>query len=389
MLRAIPWTMLLLALAPVTHARSGRLSPPDENLIECCPCLGPGQSSNGVSVITVTQPAQTVYVSLAQENPTHTVTVERTVIIDAHTVYVTQSDHGPSVSPRPRPQFTQQPGPQTVTSIQGDAYGDAHGDAHGGAQRQHQPLQSTTTVQPQSTKGLSDSERKTVTVKADPPAKLVSGAPVAQDQPSLEAAPWSTSVVTVTQEGQQQQQAPSVVTVTASPEPLAANTTPAPQPQGPKTVVVTIQPSLSSSAQPSTVTASLQVQTIVQTLDHYSTLTQTVGGGGGDNIEIIIINIFTGETFCKKKHSGESCLGRGHAGGHRYLSSAAAVTATGPSQMPRPSLNVTTSVGSIHNTGIVTLPSGNFTGAAKPTGSGSPVPVMNRKPRGPLSLRKW
>ncbi|KAG5973816.1 hypothetical protein E4U55_000268 [Claviceps digitariae] len=379
MLRGIPWTVL--ALAPVAHARIGRLSP-DENLNECCPCPAPGQSSNGASVVTVTvtQPAQTqtVYVSLAQENPTHTVTVERTVTIDAHTVYVTQPNNGPIGSPRP--QFTQQqPGPQTMTLIQGDAQGHT------------QPLQVTTTVQPESPKGLSDLEPKTVTLKADPPVSLVSVASVAQDQPSLSAS-WPLSVVTVTQDWQQrqqQQEAPNVVvTVTPGPEPPAAASTTltAAQPQGPKTVIVTIQPS-PSSVQPAAVTASLQAQTIVQTVDHYYTLTKTVGGGGGDNIEIIIINIFTGEAFCKKKHSGESC----HAGGHHtrshlYLSSAAAVTGTGPSQMPRPSVNVTTSVGSIYNTGIVTLSSGNSTGAAQPTGSRGP---LGRKPRGPLSLRKW
>ncbi|KAG6010218.1 hypothetical protein E4U21_007695 [Claviceps maximensis] len=376
MLRAIPWTVL--ALAPVAHARFGRLSP-DEKLNECCPCPSPGQSSSGGTIITITQPAQTVYVSLAQEPSIHTVTVERTVTIDAHTVYVTQSDDSQYVSPRPWSEFTQRSGPQTVTSIQVDG--------QGGAQKQYQPLPVTTTIQPESRKRLSYLSPMTVTAKTDPPVEPVSSVSVAQYQPSLEA-PWSPSSVAVTQ---QQQPTPSAVTVTASLE-SPASTAMAIQPQGPQTVTVTIQPSF-SSAQPAAVTASAQVQTIFQTIDHYTTLTKTVGGGGGDNIEIIIINIFTGESFCKKKHSGKSCHTRGHTRSHRYLSSAAAgtaaVTATGPSQMPRPSVNVTTGVGSTYNTGIVKLPSGNFTGAAQPTGSGRPVPIMGRKPRSPFSPRKW
>ncbi|KAG6010847.1 hypothetical protein E4U43_008525 [Claviceps pusilla] len=388
MLRAISWTAL--ALAPVAHARFGR-RPPGETLNECCSCPPPGLStSNGANVITVTQPPQTVYVSLAQEEaPTHTVTVLCTVTVGIHTVYVTQLIDGPSVdgpSVSPRPQSAQQPGPQTVTLIQGNTQGDAEGHA--------QPPQVTTTVQPESLKGFLDSKPKTVTVtmEADPPVKPVAIVPAARIQPSLEA-PWPPSVVTGTQEKQQQQQqqqqqsTPAVVTVSSSPEPLAANTAPASQPQGPKTVVVTVQPS-PASAQPAAVTASLQAQTIVQTLDHYATLTKTVNGGhGGDNIEIIIINIFTGETFCMKKHSGESCHGDGHVASHRYLSSAvAAATGTAPSQMPLPSVNATTSAGTIHNTGTVILPSGNFTGAAQPTGSRD---LLGRKPRGPLKLRKW
>ncbi|KAG5953235.1 hypothetical protein E4U53_006248 [Claviceps sorghi] len=372
MLRAVPWTVL--ALAPVTHARFGRLSP-GGNLNECCPCPAPGQPSNGVSVITVTQAAQTVYVSLARDNPTRTVTVERTVTIDTHTVYVTQSNDGPSVPPRP--QIGPQTGPQTVTLTKG-----FRESPQGDSRR----LQVTTTVQqPEGPKGLPDAEPKTVTTMADPPASLVSVLPVASDQPSLES-PWSPSVITVTQDGHQQQQAPNVVTVTASPGPSAANTIPAAQSRGLETVVVTVQPS-PLSAQPATVTASLQAQTIVQTVEQYCTLTKTVGGGGGDNIEIIIINIYTGETSCKKKHSGKSCHAMGHTRGHRYLSSAAA--ATGPSQMPRPSANFTTSAASGYSTGIVTLSSGNFTGAAQPTGSRGPVSALGRKPRGPLSLRKW
>ncbi|KAG5975301.1 hypothetical protein E4U56_003833 [Claviceps arundinis] len=401
MLRAIPWAVL--ALAPVTNAQFGRLSPRD-NSRECCPCLPPGQPSHEGEVVTVTQPAKTVYVSIANETPNkqHTVTVERTVAAGTHTVYMTRSQSldGPSYTPADasqsvvtvsrRPQSTSDPEPQTVTVIEGDAQGSA------------QPLQVTSTTQHDSSEG--HSEPKTVTVQVDSPqVKLVSAITVTQDQPPLQTSWSSPSVVTVTQTGHQQQQTPSVVTVTASPEPPAVNYSPIAQPHGTNNAIPTMQSS-PSLAQPASVTAPLQVQTVFQTIDHYSTYTKTIGGGGGDNIEIIIINIYTGETFCKKKYSGEPCHARSDD-----LPSSSPTSAL--SDMPSSSANVTTrvkkvfktatvtlysgiltgaarptdvklvtNVASAYGTGILTLSSGNFSGVAQPTG---------RKPRGPMSIRKW
>ncbi|KAG6119955.1 hypothetical protein E4U14_004462 [Claviceps sp. LM454 group G7] len=401
MLRAIPWAVL--ALAPVTNAQFGRLSPRDDSR-ECCPCPPPGQPSHGGEVVTVTQPAKTVYVSIANETPNkqHTVTVERTVAAGTHTVYMTRSQSldGPSYTPADasqsvvtvlrRPQSTSDPEPQTVTVIEGDAQGSA------------QPLQVTSTTQHDSSEG--HSEPKTVTVQVDSPqVKLVSAITVTQDQPPLQTLWSSPSVVTVTQTGHQQQQTPNVVTVTASPEPPAVNYSPIAQPHGTNNIILTMQSS-PPLAQPASVTAPLQVQTVFQTIDHYSTYTKTIGGGGGDNIEIIIINIYTGETFCKKKYSGEPCHVRSDdlpsssptSALSDLTSSSANVTTrvekvfktatvtlysgilTGAAQPT--DARLVTNVASAYGTGILSLSSGNFSGVAQPTG---------RKPRGPMSIRKW
>ncbi|KAG6038483.1 hypothetical protein E4U19_000359 [Claviceps sp. Clav32 group G5] len=403
MLRAFHWAVL--ALAPVTNAQFDRLSPRDDSR-ECCPCPPPGQPGHGGEVVTVTQPAKTVYVSIANETPNkqqHTVTVERTVAAGTHTVYVTRSQSldGPSYTPADvsqsvvtvsrRPQSTSDSESHTVTVIEGDAQGSA------------QPLQVTSTTQHDSSKG--HSEPKTVTVQVDSPqVKLVSAITVTQGQPPLQT-PWpSPSVVTVTQTGHEQQQTPSVVTVTASLEPPAVNYSPVAQPHGTNNLIATMQSS-PSLAQPASVTAPLQVQTVFQTIDHYSTYTKTVGGGGGDNIEIIIINIYTGETFCKKKYSGEPC----HVRSDDLPSSSSSTSVL--SEVGSSSANVTTrvkkvfktatvtlysgiltgaarptdvklvtNVASAYGTGILTISSGNFSGVAQPTG---------RKPRGPMSIRKW
>ncbi|KAG5939406.1 hypothetical protein E4U60_000917 [Claviceps pazoutovae] len=405
MLRTIPWAVL--ALAPVTNAQFGRLSPRDDSR-ECCPCPPSGQPGNGGGVVTVTQPAKTVYVSIANETPNkqHTVTVERTVAAGTHTVYVTRSQSldGPSYTPADasqsvitvsrRPQSTSDLEPQTVTVTEGDAQGSA------------QPLQVTSTTHHDSRKG--HSEPKTVTVQVDSPqVKLFSAITVTQDQPSLQT-PWSSpSVVTVTQTGHQQQQTPSEVTVTASPEPPAVNYSPVAQPHGTNNVIATMQSS-PSLAQPASVTAPLQVQTVFQTIDHYSTYTKTIEGGsggeGGDNIEIIIINIYTGETFCKKKYSGEPCHVRSDdlpfSSSTSVLSDVASSSANVTTRVEkvfktatvtlhsgiftgaaRPTdVKLVTNVASAYGTGILTFSSGNFSGVAQPTG---------RKPRGPMSIRKW
>ncbi|KAG5975740.1 hypothetical protein E4U58_000080 [Claviceps cyperi] len=401
MLRAIPWAVL--ALAPVTNAQFGRLSPRDDSR-ECCPCPPPGQPGHGGGMVTVTQPAKTVYVSIANGTPDeqHTVTVERTVTAGTHTVYVTRSQslNGSSYTPAVtsqsvvtvsrRPQSTLDPEPQTVTVIEGDAQGSA------------QPLQVISTTQHDSSKG--HAEPKTVTVLVDSPqVKLVSAITVTQDQAPLRTPSSSPSVLTVTQIGHHQQQTSSVVTVTASPEPPAINYSLVAQPHGTNNAIPTMQSS-PSLAQPASVTAPLQVQTVFQTIDHYSTYTKTIGGGGGDNIEIIIINIYTGETFCKKKYSGKPCHVRGHelpsSSSTSVLSEVASSSANITTRVEkvfktatvtlysgiytgaaRPTdVKLVTNVASAYGTGILTLSSGNFSGVAQPT---------ERKPRGPMSLRKW
>ncbi|POR33841.1 Uncharacterized protein TPAR_05961 [Tolypocladium paradoxum] len=141
-----------------------------------------------------------------------------------------------------------------------------------------------------------------------------------------------------------------------------------------KTVVV--------SPDPSTMTAPPRVQTVVKSI--HQTLTKTVSGGGGDNIEIIIINIVTGKSTCRKKHSGKPC----RAGNHSPVPLFTGV--------PGSSVMNCTSIATTYNTVVVALGTGiphNATsamGAAHPTGAGNPMmTTKGRKPRGPLSIRKW
>ncbi|KAK2594194.1 hypothetical protein QQS21_008083 [Conoideocrella luteorostrata] len=415
MYRAILWATLVMV--PSTQARLGRL-PPRENSKECCPCPASGQPNNGAGTVTVTQPAQTVYVSQAEESPRQTVTVERTITAEPQTVYVTQPNGTPSnapsggsqvvvtVLPQPEPsqqqqqqsgglqtvtvvngntqppqqQQQQQQQPQTVTVVNGNTQPpqqQPQQQPQTGSGEQPGPSVVTKTIQPETPQQAGP---QTVTINANPPAKMVSVVTVTQGEPSSEA-PWSPSVFTITQ-GRPSSEAhsPGVVTVTASPEQPAAGSTPTTKTESPKTAAVTMQPS-SLTSQQATVTAPPQVQTIIQSVDHYSTLTKTVAGGGGDNIEIVIINIYNGETSCRKKHSGKPC----NAGSHQYIPPAA----SGSSSIPCPSVNATTSVATVYNTVLVTLPPGNGTGAAQPTGSKASVMAMGKLPRGPVSIRKW
>lgn len=389
MLRTLPWAML--AMAPTTQARFGRLLP-RQNSNECCPCPAPGQQTNVPGTVTVTQPAQTVYVSNAQGPPVQTVTVERTITAEPSTVYVTHPNESPSNAPSdvsqvvvtvsPQPEPSQQAEPQTVTIVNGSTLQPpaqqqqpqtvtvANGNAPPG--QQNAPSVITQTIQPDMPEQAGP---QTITVNANPPTKLVQIVTVTQGLPSSEA-PQSPNIITVTQglPSSEAPQSPTVVYVTASPSPQ-----PSAQPEGPKTVVVTMQPS-SATVQQATVTEPPQAQTVFQTVDHYTTLTKTVAGGGGDNIEIIIINIYTGETSCRKKHSGKPC----HGGGQQYIPSAA----SGSSGIPCPVVNATTSLATVYNTVLVTLPPGNGTQAAQPTGSHSPM-SMGRLPRAPVTIRKW
>lgn len=62
----------------------------------------------------------------------------------------------------------------------------------------------------------------------------------------------------------------------------------------------------SSAAQPA-ITTPPQLETMVPVTDRFTTLTQTMTSGGNVTVEIIIVNIFTGETICRKEGSDEPC----------------------------------------------------------------------------------
>ncbi|KAH0489717.1 hypothetical protein TgHK011_010134 [Trichoderma gracile] len=62
----------------------------------------------------------------------------------------------------------------------------------------------------------------------------------------------------------------------------------------------------SSPAQPA-ITTPPQLATILPVTDRFATLTQTMTSGGDVTVEITIVNIFTGETICRKEDSDEPC----------------------------------------------------------------------------------
>lgn len=62
----------------------------------------------------------------------------------------------------------------------------------------------------------------------------------------------------------------------------------------------------SSPAQPA-ITAPPQFGTVLPVTESFTTLTQTMTSGGNVTVEITIVNIFTGETICRKEGSDEPC----------------------------------------------------------------------------------
>ncbi|KAM0478925.1 hypothetical protein ACHAPX_004903 [Trichoderma viride] len=137
----------------------------------------------------------------------------------------------------------------------------------------------------------------------------------------------------------------------------------------PKVTVTFIPSPLTNSSplQPA-ITAPPQTGTISSNINQFTTLTQTVTTGNTVNIEITIINIFTGESICRKKGSGKPCDSKPkiHASGE------IGCLTTG----------VFTETATAFNTVIVTVESGiwtngtSATGAALPLGTGTGVAVV-------------
>lgn len=325
----------------------------------------------------MTQP-HTIYLSQAHD-PQPTVTVERTVTATPQTVFVTQPSNSPpqanqvvvTVSPQPVPVPAQQPEPQTVTVINGSIQPPSQ-------QQQPQTVTVGPGSTPQSQPGVVlEAGPTTVTVAANPPTKLASVVTITQGLPSSEA-PSLPSVITVTQ-GQPSAPTASIVGISVNSEPPAPG---AAQAVNPQTIIISEEP-VSSTAQQATVTVAPQIQAVTPSADHYSTLTKTVAGGGGDNIEIFIINIYTGQTSCRKKHSGKPC----HSREPQYQPSAASAS----SYFPCPVVNASTSLATVYNTVLVTLPPGNgtYSTALPAAASQAGMTAMGKMPRAPIEMRKW
>ncbi|KAM0254669.1 hypothetical protein ACHAQJ_006519 [Trichoderma viride] len=134
-------------------------------------------------------------------------------------------------------------------------------------------------------------------------------------------------------------------------------------------------PITSSSPPQAAITTPPQVGTVSASVDHFTTLTQTVSSGGNINIEIIIINIFTGETICRKKGSGKPCDSKPKT--HRFKPSGV---------VPCLTTGVFTETATAFNTVVVTVGPGMWsngtaaapTGVSPPLGTGTGSPVLRR-----------
>ncbi|KAL6853194.1 hypothetical protein J3F83DRAFT_756134 [Trichoderma novae-zelandiae] len=139
----------------------------------------------------------------------------------------------------------------------------------------------------------------------------------------------------------------------------------------------------SSPVQPA-ITTPPQLGTILPVTDRFTTLSQTVTSGGDISIEITIINIFTGETICRKKDSDEPCDSKDKT--HRLKPSG---------EVPCLTTGIFTKTATAFNTVVVTVSPGIWsngtfaTGVAPPagaaTGTGSP---MLRRGRVPMVRRR-
>ncbi|KAK4078383.1 uncharacterized protein Triagg1_3399 [Trichoderma aggressivum f. europaeum] len=174
---------------------------------------------------------------------------------------------------------------------------------------------------------------------------------------------------------------PSTATVTlssGSSKPTTSDTTTetvpfVENPPKPTATPLVVSPKSSSSlsiqtatsvAKPAKITAPPQAGTISPIVGQFTTMTQTVTSSGGDvNIEINIINIFTGEVVCRKQGSDEPC---------------------DPKPSPCLTTGIFTSTATAFNTVIVTVSPGMWTngtsatGAAPPLGTGTGSPVLRR-----------
>ncbi|KAM0454800.1 hypothetical protein ACHAPV_008173 [Trichoderma viride] len=218
----------------------------------------------------------------------------------------------------------------------------------------------------------------TVTLAGSP-----SGSPSVQTAPF--AATSASSGATVATSAGSPSNSPSVQTVPSVenlPKPSSTSETPAKSSPTSVSSISTIDnltapnatvaflptPLINSSPFQPAITTPPQVGTISQNINQFTTLTQTVTSGNTVNIEITIVNIFTGETICRKKGSGKPCDSKPKV----HASGEIGFLTTG----------IFTETATAFNTVIVTVESGIWTNgtsateAALPLGTGTGVAVV-------------
>jgi hypothetical protein len=371
-----------LSAVGLSHARLGGLEPRMPGN-ECCPCAGTGEPGlDRVTVtLTVTQPgppAKTIYVS---DDPKETVTVSRTVTRPATTVYVTKGGEAGVVT----------------QEVPGEVAGDPETMAPEESVKTH-----NLKIQP--------TDQQAVTIKppqdSQPTPKVVTVTKV-HKSPSpiaISEVPGEQRVTTTLsrEPGQQEPTSGPEDSASASEEPTfepgKLATERVPEPQDPETVGISVEPSIQTvtrqdddtaatatiqSPLSNIVTAAPETVSVVHTAHHYETITHTVTNGNGNiDIQIIIINIDTGETTCIEENNGLPC------DDGSSMPPKSVTTAT----VSCPPVEATTSVATLFNT--VTLTVGqkdvDHNGTVSMWHAMPTSGLRGRTPRGPPpSARRW
>jgi hypothetical protein len=383
----------LLSLASLSQARAGKLASRADDEV-CCPC--PTSETPPVSQVTITvtesAPAAaptTVYITQVADEQSVQPTV--TVTDAGQTVYVTAGHVSSSLATLVADTATGS-GEAQATTVTVDTHATAS-ESFGSVENASQPNgPQTVTISshPSVSSGISQSDDGNASNSHGIPDGPATVTVEVQHPGADEVATAVTSSISNTINHSAE---PVTVTVTPSVSdntnnPVVTQTIQQEEhQQDPQTVVVSVLPSSSTlhdtssntsmeSATPVTVTAAPdQTAPLTQTVDTYHTITQSVTNINGDiDIEINIINIFTGETICKKEN-GDPCDDNSQP--------IESFVSTVSCQEVEPS----TSFSTVYNTVYV---SANQTGAYNATavsGTAMPTGLRARTPRGPAAPR--
>jgi hypothetical protein len=381
----------LLSLAGLSQARAGELASRADDEV-CCPCPASGTPPVSQITITVTESAPaaaptTVYVT--QVAGAQSVQPTVTVTDAGQTVYVTAGHVSPSLATLVADTVTVS-GEAQATTVTVNAQPIAS-ESSGVGENAGQPTDSqAVTVASQSTVSSETSQfddgnaSNSDSTPHGPATVTVEVQHSSMDEvASAQTSPLSSNVNNSAE--------PVTVTVTPPVSDHAGNLvvtqTIQQEEQNPQTVVVSVLPSSSTlhntssqtsieSATPVTVTAAPdQTAPLTQTVDTYHTVTQSVTNINGDvDIEINIINIFTGETICKKEN-GDPC------DDNSQPIEPSIVTVS--CQEVEPS----TSFSTIYNTVYVSTNQTGSHNATAVSGAAAPTGLRARTPRGPAAPR--
>jgi hypothetical protein len=358
----------------------------------------PAGSEQAPQVVTITtssgsQPSQSESQSMPTStwtdvNPSSSVGTSGTVIISVNSGEGQTYTITPGASPSSAESNVNSGEAQTYTITPGASPASAESSVHSG---EGQTYTITQGASPSFAESSVSSGTEMSTESGQTPA-ITSITQVASESPAPQSpAPEATTVVqepaqelfvTKTIIGSVPQEEQPAQTVTVAPVTTVQTLTLA----GGSTVVQTVE-----TSELVTVTASPQTQTqtvsVTQGAVSYQTVTQTVSSGTNIDVQIIIINLNTGEATCRMQKSGKPCSPAGSAGAMPNSKQPGSSPAT---TTVCASVAAHTSIATVFNTVLVTANSTMkwnataMSGVALPSGTGM---LTARRPRAPASLR--